>query len=254
MKSKSELDLIRKSGLITATALKKLIENAKAGTSLLGLERIAHQTVLSLGGKPSFTTVPGYKWTTCLTLNNEVVHGIPRDISLKEGDILSVDLGTVYQGWHTDAAWSILISGQAGDRVQEKKRFLKVGEEALWKGINQATEGNRIGDISEAIQTTVEQSGYCVVRTLVGHGVGRKLHEDPEVPGFGKKGTGIVLSSGMTLAIEAIYTEGGPDVVLENDGWTISTQDGSLGGLFEMSVIVGRDKAEVLTDWREANL
>ncbi len=265
--SPQELDLMRKSGQITAKALKKTLETVSSGVNLLSLEKRALKAIESAGGVPSFMTVAdssggNYKWATCLTVNQEVVHGIPREeVVLKEGDLLSIDVGAIYEGWHTDAAWSVLVgsytkseipASRAGGRNPKSEiRFLEVGQKALWKGIKQAVEGNHIGDISEAIQKTVEGSGYSVVRALVGHGVGRSLHENPEIPGFGKRGTGPRLFSGMTLAIEVIYTSGKSDVVLNPDGWTVSTADGSLGGLFEMSVIVGDKKAEVLTDWRK---
>lgn len=242
-RTSEQLKLMRKSGQITAKALKKVLESVKPGISLIELDQIAEKEILKLDGKPSFKTVPGYRWTTCLTINHEVVHGIPREIKLKEGDLFSVDIGTVYKGWHTDAAWSVVVGGG-------KSTFLDMGEQALWDGIAQAKSGNRVGDISNAIQIVIEKGGGNVVRSLVGHGVGRNLHEEPEVPGFGKPGQGIKLLEDVTLAIEAIYTSGSYEVGLDTDGWTISTIDGSMGGLFEMSVIVGKEKAEVLTDWR----
>lgn len=247
----TQIELMRRSGKITASALKKVINAAKPGVSLLELEEIAMGEILKLGGKPSFATVPGYSWGTCLTLNNEVVHGIPRPINLKNGDVLSCDVGTVLDGWHTDAAWSILVGHESGVKDQEKEKFLKAGEQALWHGIAQARSGSKIGDIGASMQKVVEGAGYSVVRSLVGHGIGRKLHEDPEVPGFGKTGKGLPLKKGMTIAIEAIYNAGNHEVILEKDGWTISTKDGSLGGLFEMTVVVGNEEAEVLTDWRK---
>lgn len=238
-----ELKLMRISGEMTAKALKKVLNSVKPGISLLRLDQIAEEEINRLGGESSFKTVPGYHWTTCLTINQEVVHGIPRDIVLKEGDVVSIDLGALYQGWHTDAAWSMVVG-------KPQSKFLQVGEAALWNGVKQAVNGHKIGDISHGIQSTIEGGGYSVVRSLVGHGVGKSLHEDPEIPGFGTSGKGLTLVAGMTIAIEAIYTEGKPDVVLDEDGWTISVKDGSLGGLFEMSVIVGEKKVEVLTDWR----
>lgn len=242
-RSIDELGLMRKSGEISAQALKKVIEAARVGVSLIELDLLAEKVIKDLGGESSFKTVEGYKWTTCLTINNEVVHGIPRDIKLKAGDILGIDLGTVYKGWHTDTAWSIVVD-------QEPNQFLKIGEQALWEGIDQAVEGNHIGDISEAIQKRVEGAGYSIVKSLIGHGVGKELHEEPEVPGYGKAGTGMVLKEGMTIAIEVIYTAGKGDVKIADDGWTYVSVDGSTGGLFEMSVVVGKDKAEVLTDFR----
>lgn len=244
IRTEAELELIRESGRISALALKKVLAAVKEGVSLLDLEKIAEETIKSEGAALSFRTEPGYFWATCLTVNNEVVHGIPRDIILKNGDVLSVDLGALYKGWHTDTAWSVVVGGG-------KSKFLSVGEEAMWKGIKQAKAGNRIGDISNAIQKTVEGAGYSVVRSLVGHGVGKSLHEDPMIPGVGKAGTGIVLKPGMTLAIEAIYTEGNGKVANLDDGWTIVSADGTMGGLFEMSIIVTEGEPEVLTDWRK---
>lgn len=285
--TKEELDLMRKSGEMSAKALKNVLFAVKSGVSLVDLEKVVADTIEELGGTASFKTVPGYHWYSCITVNEEVVHGIPRDIVLRKGDKVSIDLGALYKGWHTDTAWSVVVEGEADQRVSEsanqqidedeskseiahlqrnrapgaksetnaevdkRRKFLAVGEEALWAGVKKAVAGNRIGDISEAMQKTVEGGGYEVVRSLVGHGVGRELHEDPEVPGFGKAGTGPVLHEGMTIAIEAIYTESSQEVKLADDGWTISSADGSLGGLFEMTVIVGKDKAEVITDWRK---
>ncbi len=274
--SKNEIELMRKSGEISARALKKALEAVKEGVSLPEIEEVAREEILRLGGKESFKSVDNYFWATCITVNDEVVHGRPdRRIVLKKGDKVSIDLGAVYQGWHTDTAWSVIVgynpvvpaeagiqngmdsgsstSGMTGKKPEDdkKKKFLSVGEEALWKGIKEAKVGNRIGDIAESIQKTVEGGGFEVVRSLVGHGVGRELHEEPEVPGFGKKSSGEELFENETLAIEVIYTESAQDVVLEEDGWTISSEDGSLGGLFEMTVIVGKEKAEVLTDWRK---
>jgi methionyl aminopeptidase len=254
-----ELKLMRKSGEITAKALKKVLEAVHEDVTLNELDDIAEAEIRRLGGEPGFQKVPGYKWTTCLTINEEVVHGIPRDIKLKKGDKLSIDIGAWYQGWNTDAAWSVIVgSREVGVESKESKDeqlphqlFLMVGEKALWKAIDQAVDGNRVGDISNAIQETIEGAGCSVVRTLVGHGVGKELHEDPQIPGLGHPGTGPLLKAGMTIAIEAIYTAGMPEVVTDKDKWTIKSKDGSLGGLFEMSLIVGEKEPEVLTDWRK---
>lgn len=246
-----ELKLMRVSGRIAATALKKALGAIKIGVTELEVDKIATEEIYKLGGDLSYKTVPGYKFATCITVNDEVVHGVPTDRKFISGDLVSVDLAVVYRGWHTDCAWSVLVSGQGtGDSGQsEKAKFLKTGEDTLWLGIAQAVDGNRVGDISHAIQTRVEKAGYSVVRSLVGHGVGRSLHEKPEIPGFGTAGSGMVLKSGTSLAIEVIYTKGLPGVVLGQDNWTYHTADKSWGGLFEMTVIVGK-KPEVLTDWR----
>lgn len=245
-RTEKELESVRRSGWITAAALKKIIESVRPGISLVELDRIGEEEIKRLGGQSSFKTVPGYFWTTCLTLNEEVVHGLPRQIKLQEGDVLGIDLGAVYQGWHTDAAWSVLVQNQ-----EEKKRFLKVGERTLWESIGKAVEGNRIGDISATIQAGIERAGFSVVKSLAGHGVGRSAHEEPEIPEFGKVGQGRILKKGMTLAIEVIYTEGNGEVITREDGWTIAAADRHLGGLFEMTVIVGKEQPEIITDWRK---
>lgn len=253
VRNKYELRLMRESGEIAAAALKKGIDSIKLGVSELEIDKIVQQEIYKLGGDLSYKSVPGYKYATCVTINEQVVHGTPTERKFALGDLVSVDLAVEYHGWHTDCAWSVLVSESLDQNIsvseeqKEKEKFLRVGEEALWEGIAQARSGNRIGDISFAIQSKVEGGGYHIVRSLVGHGVGKNLHEEPEVPGYGQKGTGLVLKDGMSLAIEVIYTRGTSEVVLEDDGWTFSSADKSWGGLFEMSVIVGADKAEVLT-------
>lgn len=243
-RNKYELHLIRQSGKISSAALKKAVEAIKVGTTGLEIDGIIKEEVHRLGGDLSYKTVPGYNFASCITINEQVVHGIPTSRKIEKGDLVSIDLAVVYKGWHTDTAWSVLVDSDD----EEKKHFLSVGEKALWLGVKQAIDGNRIGDISSAIQEQVEGAGFKVVRSLVGHGVGRKLHEDPEVPGYGKKGEGVRLRAGMTLAIEVIYTMGTTEVVLGEDQWTYSSADGSLAGLFEMTVIIGQNQAEVLTD------
>lgn len=237
-----ELKLMRESGRISAAALKKSLDSVKPGVSELEVDKVAREEIYKLGGDLSYKTVQGYKFATCITVNEQVVHGIPTDRKFARDDLVSVDLAVVYKGWHTDCAWTILLGKNA-----EKEKFLSVGEEALWEGIAQAAEGQRLGGVSNAIQTKVEASGYSVVRSLVGHGIGRSLHEPPEIPGFGAKGSGVFLKSGMTLAIEVIYTKGKSDVTLDSDGWTYLSADGSWAAVFEMTVAVGKGKAEVLT-------
>ncbi len=249
VRTDEELEIMRESGKITAQVLKKVIESVEVGVNLMDLERIADSTLEELGASASFKTVDGYKFATCLNLNEEVVHGLPRDIVLKDGDILKIDLGALYKGWHTDCAWTVIVGGQEA-ASSEQVRFLKVGEEAMWKALKQAKDANHTGDISEVIQNTVESAGYNIVKNLTGHGVGREAHEAPEIPGFGKAGTGVKLESGMTLAIEAIYTTGEDMTFVKEDNWTISGIEGSMAGLFEMTVIVGPLGPEVITDWR----
>lgn len=242
IKNNYERKLMIRSGQIAAKALKRAMETVKVGVSELEVDSVVEREIYKLGGDLSYKTVPGYKFATCICVNDEVVHGIPGDRKFVEGDLVSVDLAVIYKGWHTDCAWSVLLG-----RNPEKEKFLQAGEKALWDGIKQATCGNRVGDISSAIQKRIEGVGYQVVRSLVGHGVGRALHEEPGIPCFGTAGSGMVLKSGMSLAIEVIYARGCSDVVLDSDGWTYRTADGSWAGLFEMTVIVGKDRGEVLT-------
>lgn len=241
-----ELKLMRESGKIAASALQKALSKVKIGVSELEIDEIAEEEIQRRGGELSYKSVPGYKFATCITVNEEVVHGIPTKRKFEIGDLVSIDLAVKYRGWHTDCAWSILLGKDPG-----KEKFLKTGEEALWLGVQQAIDGNRVGDISNAIQSRIEGEGYSVVRSLVGHGIGKSLHEEPEIPCFGEKGMGVILKSGMTLAIEVIYAQGGHEVVLKEDGWTYFTADKSLGGLFEMTIVVGEERGEVLTDWHQ---
>lgn len=241
-RSEEELDLMRESGRITSIALKKVLANIKEEVTGLELDKIAEEEIHKLGGLSSFKTVPGYHHTICITFNEEVVHGLPTTRKIKAGDIVSIDIGAVFKGWHTDSAWSVLVG-----RDEEKENFLRAGQEALRQGVEQAVEGKKIGDISAAIQNRIERDGFGVVRSLVGHGVGKALHEEPEVPGYGRVGSGMNLKQGMSLAVEVIYTKGNFEVRMEKDGWTISTLDKSLSGLFEVSLIVGKKQAEILT-------
>ncbi len=251
IRNSHELDLMRKSGEITARALKKTLDSVRPGISLAELDQIAEGEIKRLGGEPSFKTVPGYKYTTCLNVNSEVVHGIPRaEVILKGGDILKVDLGAIYQGWHTDAAWTVVVGREVQSSKFRVQSFLAVGEEAMWTGIKQVRSGHKIGDISSALGGVILKNDYHVVRSLAGHGVGRSGHEEPEIPQFGSPGQGLKLESGMTLAIEVIYVTGSDEMETLEDNWTLKTLDGGIAGLFENTVIVTDNAPEVLTDWR----
>lgn len=245
IKTKQELELMQISGTIAAKALKAVKEAAKVGISAKELDDIARQEVEKEGAKPSFPTVEDYKWTICITFNQQVVHGIPTKRKLQEGDIVSVDIGALYKGYHSDMATTFGV----GKIDANKKKFLETGKKALNAALEKAKAGNRIGDISQALQETIEGAGYSIVKSLTGHGIGRQLHEEPMVPGFGKAGVGQVLKENMTIAIEAIYAQKSGDVFIEDDGWTITTKDGSLGGLFEQSVAVMKGKPIILTPY-----
>lgn len=245
VKRSEEIEIMKVSGKIAAVALKKVLENVRPGVSCIKLDKIARQEIESQGASSSFMTVDDYKWTICTTLNDQVVHGIPTETQLKDGDILGIDIGALYKGYHSDLAISVPV----GKITSDKQKFLEVGRKTLKEAIAKAKPGAKVGDISQTIQKGVEGAGYSVVKNLTGHGVGRELHEDPMIPGFGKAGSGLEIKEGMTLAIEVIYAQGSGEVKLENDNWTIATQDGSLGGLFEQTIAVTKSGPIVLTPY-----
>lgn len=252
VKTREELEIMREGGKILAEVLKEVLKHAKAGASELELDKLAEKLILQKGGEPGFKKVEGYKHAICISTNDVVVHGIPTDYKLKEGDVVGIDCGVYYKGFHTDMAQTIRVQNSES-RVQnsdEIDKFLETGERAMWEGIKAAKAGNRVGDISKAIQKVVEDQGYSVVRSLIGHGVGRKLHEDPEIPGFLSEPIDKTpkLTIGMTIAIEAIYNMGKSEVVYSNgDGWTIKTKDRSLSGLFERTIAITEKGTIVLT-------
>lgn len=216
----------------------------KAGVSTKELDHVIHQFIVKAGAKPSFLGYSGFPASACISLNDRVIHGIPSSHEiLKEGDIVSVDVGAFYNGFHGDNAYTFRV----GEVTPEADQLLRVTEESLMKGIAQATAGNRIGDISNAIQTYCESFGYGVVREFIGHGIGRSLHEDPEVPNFGKPGRGLRLVAGMTLAIEPMINLQGAGVRQLNDGWTVVTKSGSLSAHFEHTVLITEEGAKILT-------
>lgn len=236
---------MKQAGQICAEALKSVLANVDVGVSCAYLDEIAEHEITSRGATASFKTVDDYKWTICTTVNDQVVHGIPTDYRLKEGDILGIDIGAYFRGLHSDMAISVPV-GKVSPKAQ---KFLDVGYKTLKKAISKARPGTRIGDVSATIQQNIEEAGYSPVRNLTGHGVGRELHEEPMVPCFGKKGMGPVILENMVLAIEVIYAEGSHELKLTGDGWTFATKDGSLGGLFEQTVAVTKNGPEVLTPY-----
>src|SRR3989338_2371518 len=245
VKSQKEIELMKISGKICAQVLKKVLENVKIGVTCFVLDKIAKQEIEKKGATPSFMTVDNYKWTICTTVNQQVVHGIPNKQSLKNGDILGIDIGALYHDFHSDMAITIPI-GKISPAVE---KFLATGKKTLEKAIDCARIGNRIGDISATIQRNIESAGYSIVKSLTGHGIGRELHEEPMIPGFGKVGTGPKILENMVLAIEVIYTQGLGEVKLGKDNWTISSVDGSLAGLFEQTVLINGNGPIVLTPY-----
>ncbi|HEY5601294.1 MAG TPA: type I methionyl aminopeptidase [Patescibacteria group bacterium] len=246
VKDANQKNLMKRSSQIAAGALKEVVKYVRAGITTKELDGIAHAQITKAGATPSFQTVDNYKYTICTTVNDEVVHGLPTDYKLQEGDVLGIDIGALYKGYHSDCAVSVIV-GKSDDR---KEKFLMTGKEALNKAISKARVGNKVGDISAEIQRIIEGAGYSPVKALTGHGVGQELHEDPIIPCFGRAGTGPKIREGMALAIEAIYGENTGEITYKNgDGWTIATKDGSLGGLFEKTVLVQKSGPIVLTNW-----
>lgn len=245
-----KLAAMREGGQKLARILEDLLTRADAGVTLLSLEERAQKLIEDTGGSPSFQTVKGYKWATCLCVNEVVVHGIPSEYLLKDGDLLTIDIGLLYKGFHTDTAWTKVIRHQTSDIRRQTEKFLKIGEEALYKAIAQARLGNRVGHISKVIQEAIEGAGYSIVKSLVGHGVGRRLHEVPQIPGFltGDIDNTLPLVPGMTIAIEVIYAQGDGRVVYDNDdGWSIATADRSLSAVFEHTLVITAKEPVVLT-------
>lgn len=252
LKTKEEIEIMRLGGRILAEVLDQVIRNIKIGVSEIELDQLAERLILEKGGEPSFKKVKGYKYATCISTNDAVVHGIPTSYKLKKDDVVGIDCGVYYKGFHTDMAQTVQAQSSESEirSSDEIDRFLKIGEKAMWEGIKAAKEGNRVGDISKVIQEIVEGQRYSVVRSLIGHGVGKDLHEDPEVPGFldGPILKTPLLKEGMTIAIEVIYNMGKSDVVYSGDDrWTIKSKDGSLSGLFERSIAITRKGPIILT-------
>lgn len=244
LKSKRELELMREACQISAEALMVAGEAVKPGVSTKEIDRIAYNLIKKRGATPNFLGLYDFPATACISINNEVIHGIPKaDRIIQEGDIVSIDLGAEKNGYNGDNAATFV----AGTCSPEAKRLIDTTRESLYKGIEQAVYGNRIGDIGHAIQSYCEQRGYGVVRDFVGHGVGRKLHEDPSVPNFGHEGRGIRLLPGMTLAIEPMINQGTYRVKQLSDGWTIVTADGKLAAHFEHTVAITPDGPVIMT-------
>ncbi len=244
LKTGRELSLMREACRISAGALQVIRDAVEPGITTADLDRIAEKYILSQGAIPNFKNYQGYPATACISVNNEVIHGIPSEKrKLVSGDIVSVDLGAEFNGYHGDNAATFAV----GDISDEAKRLIDTTRESLYEAIRMACPGNRIGDIGYAVQKYVEDRGYSVVRQFVGHGIGTHLHEAPEVPNFGTPGRGIRLLPGMTLAIEPMINIGKGDVKIMPDGWTVLTKDGSLSAHFEHTVAITPDGPQIMT-------
>lgn len=244
LKTGRELKIMKEACRISAGALQTAGKAVEPGVTTAEIDRLAEEYIRSQGGEPNFKNYEGYPATACISINNEVIHGIPSSKrKLCAGDIVSIDLGAKFDGYHGDNAATFAC----GDISDEAKRLMDTTRESLYEGINAACAGGRIGDISHAVQAYVEARGYSVVRKFVGHGVGTHLHEAPEVPNFGTPGRGIRLLPGMTLAIEPMVNAGGADVKVLPDGWTVLTKDGSLSAHFEHTVVITADGPKIMT-------
>ena len=243
LKKPDEIELIKASAEILGKAHGEVARIIKPGVKTSELDRVAEEFIFDHGGKPSFKGFNGFPYTLCISMNENVVHGFPSDYELREGDIVSVDCGVLLNGFHSDSAYTYPI-GEVSDEIMS---LLKTTRECLYLGIEQAVYGNRVGDIGFTVQKHAEDRGYTVVRELVGHGLGRNLHESPEVPNYGKRGKGPKLKEGLVIAIEPMINMGVKNIVQESDGWTIRTLDRQPSAHFEHTVAVYKDRTEVLT-------
>ena len=247
-KTPEQVDQMAAAGDILVRTTKVLKAKARPGVTTLELDEAAEKFIRSQGATPSFKGYRGFPGSICASPNSMVVHGIPDDYECKRGDVLSIDIGVTYEGWVADAAVTVPI----GPISTEAKNLLEVTRNSLFDGVEQMVAGNHLGDVSNAIQRSVESNGLSVIRTLVGHGIGREMHEEPQVPNFGEAGRGPELEIGTVLAIEPMVNAGGPLVRMGDDGWSVFSEDGSLAAHFEFTVAVTPEGPRILTPWHEA--
>ncbi|MDR1757268.1 MAG: type I methionyl aminopeptidase [Culturomica sp.] len=246
LKTAEEIELLRESNLLVGKTLGELAKHIHPGVSTLKLDRIAEEFIRDHGAEPGFLGYNHFPNTLCVSLNDEVVHGMPAaDRVLKEGDVVSIDCGTLKNGFYGDSAYTFAV----GEIGAELKKLLETTKEALYRGIEKAVSGLRIGDIAYAVQSHCEANGYTVVRDLVGHGIGRQMHEEPQVPNYGKRGQGVKLQEGMVIAIEPMINLGKRHVYQDRDGWTIRTRDRMPSAHFEHTVAVGKREADILSSF-----
>jgi methionyl aminopeptidase len=243
LKSRPEIEAMREAGRIVARTLRLVSAEIQPGITPRQLDSLAHNLITEAGGEPSFLGYRDYPAATCIAVNEVVVHGIPDDRPLEEGDICTLDFGVFLNGFHADSAWTYPV----GQITEAAQRLLNVTKESLYQGLAQAKAGKRIGDIANAVQKYVERNGYSIVRDLVGHGIGRSIHEEPSVPNFGKPGSGPLLKEGTTMCVEPMVNMGTWKVKQLKDGWTIVTADKKLSAHFEHTIAVTRDGADILT-------
>jgi len=243
LKSPEQIAVMRRAGRVVAEMLDACEAAARPGATTGDLDRVAREVLARRGAKSNFLDYHGYPAVICTSPNDVIVHGIPGGHRLDEGDIVSIDCGAIVEGWHGDAARTIAV----GEISEEARKLIRVTEEALWAGIRHVRKGARLSDIGHAVQTVAEGAGFSVVREYVGHGIGRAMHEEPQVPNYGEPGRGIKLKVGHVLAVEPMVNLGGPETRLHDDGWTVTTADGMLSAHFEHSIAVTEEGPEVLT-------
>lgn len=243
IKSSGEIELMRKANLIVRDTLDMLRDKIKVGMTTKQLDRLAHDYIVKQNAIPSFLGYSGYPASVCISINEEVVHGIPSERIIKEGDLVSIDCGSIYKGYNGDAARTFLMEGADEEKVQ----LAKVTEQSFFEGMKVLKAGARLGDLGHAIQSYAESFGYGVVRSMVGHGIGRDMHEDPEVPNYGVAGRGLRLKAGMTIAVEPMINAGTYDVEMLSDGWTIVTKDNRPSAHYENTVLITEDGVEILS-------
>ncbi len=245
IKSNEEVELMRQSNLLVSKTHAMLAAEVSIGVSTLKLDKLAEEFIRDHGGVPGFLNYNDFPNSLCVSVNNVVVHGIPKSYELRNGDIVSIDCGAVMNGFHGDSCYTF----EVGEVKPEVKALLVCTKESLYKGIEQAIVGNRLGDVGHAIQKHAESQGYSVVRELVGHGIGKNLHEEPEVPNYGKMGRGVKLQENMAIAIEPMINMGKKDIYQERDGWTIKTKDGKPSAHYEHTIVIKENKADILSDF-----
>lgn len=243
LKSQREIDCMRRAGKITAAARALAGEMVTPGVTTREIDKAVHDFILSKGATPAFLNYSGYPASVCISINDEVIHGIPGKRVIRDGDVVSIDVGAVKDGFVGDCAATFI----AGNGSEEARRLVRVTKESFFKGMEFAVPGNRIQDISHAIQTYVEENGFSVVRNYVGHGIGEEMHEAPEVPNFGRPGHGPRLAAGMTIAVEPMVNAGGYQVQVLSDGWTVVTKDGSLSAHYENTILITNNGPVILT-------
>ena len=243
IKNESQIEKMRKAGVLLHSVLDALRDEIQPGVTTLHLDRMAEKLIRDAGGVPSFKGYEGFPFSICASVDDQVVHGFASNEKLRKGQLLSIDCGCILDGWQSDSAFSVLVGGGS----PEAQKLIDVTEECFWIGANMARSGNRLGDISHAIQVHAEKHGYGVIRDLCGHGIGQEMHEDPNVPNYGKPGRGVKLQAGMVLAIEPMISMGDWRVFLEDDDWTVVTRDGSKCSHYEHTVLITEGEPEILS-------